>query len=53
MGTSAGRQTVNQICLAIPISVVKCCGVIDSHLVWLVIEASIPTCACFPSENFL
>ena len=29
------------------------CGVhIDSHLVWLVFEASIPTCACFPSENF-
>ena len=23
------------------------------HLVWLVFEASIPTCACFPSENFL
>ena len=22
-------------------------------LVWLVCEASIPTCACFPSENFL
>ena len=24
-----------------------------SHLVWLVFEASIPTCACFHSENFL
>ena len=24
-----------------------------SRLVWLVFEASIPTCACFPSENFL
>ena len=24
-----------------------------SHLVWLVFEASIPTCTCFPSENFL
>ena len=24
-----------------------------SHLVWLVSEASIPTCACFHSENFL
>ena len=24
-----------------------------SHLVWLVFEASIHTCACFPSENFL
>ena len=24
-----------------------------SHLVWLVCEASIPTCTCFPSENFL
>jgi len=24
-----------------------------SHLVWLVIEASIPTCTCFASENFL
>ena len=23
-----------------------------SHLVWLVFEASIPTCACFHSENF-
>ena len=23
-----------------------------SHLVWLVFEGSIPTCACFPSENF-
>ena len=23
-----------------------------SHLVWLVFEASIPTCTCFPSENF-
>jgi len=23
------------------------------NLVWLVFEASIPTCACFPSENFL
>ena len=22
-----------------------------SHLVWLVFEASIPTCTCFPSEN--
>ena len=31
----------------------KCCGVIDSYLVWLVFEASFPTCACFPSENFL
>ena len=24
-----------------------------SHLVWLVFEASIPTCTCFHSENFL
>ena len=24
-----------------------------SHLVWLVFEASIPTCTRFPSENFL
>ena len=24
-----------------------------SHLVWLVFKASIPTCACFPSENIL
>ena len=24
-----------------------------SYLVWLVFEASIPTCTCFPSENFL
>ena len=24
-----------------------------SHLVWLVFESSIPTCACFHSENFL
>ena len=24
-----------------------------SLLVWLVFEASIPTCTCFPSENFL
>ena len=24
-----------------------------SHLVWLVFEAFIPTCTCFPSENFL
>ena len=24
-----------------------------SHLVWLVFEGSIPTCACFHSENFL
>ena len=24
-----------------------------SHLVWLVFEASIPTCTYFPSENFL
>ena len=24
-----------------------------SHLVWLVFEGSIPTCACFPLENFL
>ena len=24
-----------------------------SHLVWLVFEVSIPTCTCFPSENFL
>ena len=24
-----------------------------SHLVWLVFEASIPTCTCFSSENFL
>ena len=24
-----------------------------SHLVWLVFEASIPTCTCFPSEDFL
>ena len=24
-----------------------------SHLVWLVFEASIPKCTCFPSENFL
>ena len=24
-----------------------------SRLVWLVFEASIPTCTCFPSENFL
>ena len=24
-----------------------------SHLVWLVFEASIPTCTCFPSENLL
>ena len=23
-----------------------------SHLVWLVFEDSIPTCACFHSENF-
>ena len=23
-----------------------------SHLVWLVLEGSIPTCACFHSENF-
>ena len=23
-----------------------------SHLVWLVFEGSIPTCACFHSENF-
>ena len=23
------------------------------HLVWLVFEASIPTCTCFHSENFL
>ena len=23
-----------------------------SHLVWLVFEGSIPTCACFPLENF-
>ena len=23
-----------------------------SHLVWLVFECSIPTCACFRSENF-
>ena len=23
-----------------------------SHLVWLVFEGSIPTCACFDSENF-
>ena len=23
-----------------------------SNLVWLVFEASIPTCTCFPSENF-
>ena len=27
---------------------VLCC----SHLVWLVFEGSIPTCACFHSENF-
>ena len=25
----------------------------DSNLVWLVFEASIPTCTCFLSENFL
>ena len=24
-----------------------------SHLVWLVFEGSIPTCACFHSENFV
>ena len=30
----------------------KCCGVIDSHLVRLVFKASVPTCACFPSETF-
>ena len=24
-----------------------------SHLVWLVIEGSIPTCACFHSEKFM
>ena len=24
-----------------------------SHLVWLVFEGSIPTCACFPLDNFL
>ena len=24
-----------------------------SHLVWLVFEGSIPTCTCFPSENFV
>ena len=24
-----------------------------SHLVWLVFEGSIPTCACFHSQNFL
>ena len=29
---------------------VLCC---HSHLVWLVFEGSIPTCACFCSENFL
>ena len=23
-----------------------------SHLVWLVFEGSIPTCTCFPLENF-
>ena len=23
-----------------------------SHLIWLVFEGSIPTCACFHSENF-
>ena len=23
-----------------------------SHLVWLIFDASIPTCTCFPSENF-
>ena len=26
--------------------------VVSFHLVWLVFEAFIPTCACFPSENF-
>ena len=25
---------------------------VSSHLVWLVFEGSIPTCACFHSENF-
>ena len=29
------------------------CGGVIFHLVWSVFEASIPTCACFPSENFL
>ena len=24
-----------------------------THLVWLIFEVSIPTCICFPSENFL
>ena len=30
------------------VNVLQCC----SHLVWLVFEGSIPTCACFCSENF-
>ena len=30
------------------VNVLWCC----SHLVWLVFEGSIPTCACFPLENF-
>ena len=30
------------------VNVLQCC----SHLVWLVFEGSIPTCACFHSENF-
>ena len=30
------------------VNVLWCC----SHLVWLVFEGSIPTCACFHSENF-
>ena len=29
-------------------NVLWCC----LHLVWLVFEGSIPTCACFPLENF-
>ena len=37
-------QDVGMVC--------RCCGVIPI-LVWLVFEDSIPTCACFPSENFL
>ena len=30
------------------VNVLWCCF----HLVWLVFEGSIPTCACFHSENF-
>ena len=30
------------------VNVLQCC----SHLVWLVFEGCIPTCACFHSENF-